>query len=233
MALGLPSGGSFENRTPVIKYDGRAGRLFRVDRTQVNGSWQTDAVEVTPVFQAVMDLERIELGWLHFPSGAAPSMAVAPFGQPIPAKPSDQHRAGFRLLMLLGKQAGGDVREMAANAQVSVKGMDALHDAYLAGAALNPGKLPVVKLARTTPVTTQGKGPDGKPVSSTNYQPGWEIVSWVDRPAALTELGGVVDSMKATALSSAPATSQAPAAPLAPAAPQAPAAASASVEDDF
>lgn len=150
MALGLPSGGGGEQRTPVIKYDGRAGRLFRVDREQINGAWSTNNVEVTPVFQAVMDLERIELGWLHFPTGAAPSIAVAPFGQPMPAKPSDQHRAGFRVEMLLGKAAGGDVREMAANAQVAIKGMDELHDAYLKGVKDNAGKLPVVKLAGTT-----------------------------------------------------------------------------------
>lgn len=189
MALGLPSGGSAEDRTPIIKYDARAGRIFRVDRTQDGGGWKNNNVEITPVFQAVMDLERIELGWLHFPSGAAPSIVVAPFGEPMPAKPSDQHRSGFRVNMLLGQQSGGDVREMAANAQVAIKAMDALHDAYMAGRAANPGKLPVVRLAGTTSVTTTGKGENGQPVSSTNYQPVWEIVKWVERPALLGGAG--------------------------------------------
>jgi len=189
MALGLPQASGGEDRTPVIKYDARAGRLFRVDRAQVNGSWVTNDVEVTPVFQAIMDLERIEIGWLYFPTGAAPEITTAPFGSAMPPKPSDKHRSGFRVHMLTGKQTGGDVREMASNAQVSIKGMDALHDAFLTGAKANPGKLPVVKLGQTVPVSTSGKGADGKPVSSTNYQPVWEIVKWVDRPAELTADG--------------------------------------------
>jgi hypothetical protein len=81
--------------------------------------------------------------------------------------------------MLLGKQAGGDVREMASNADASVKGMDKLHDAYLAGVKSNPGKLPVVKLAGTEAKTSIGKQ------SSTNYIPIWQIADWVDRPAKL------------------------------------------------
>jgi hypothetical protein len=165
---------------PIIKYDARAGRLFRVDRTQgAGGAYESATVEITAVFQAVMDLEHIELGWLNFPQNAGPEFSVVPFGQPIPAKPSLAHRPGFRINMLLGKQAGGDVREMASNADASVKGMDKLHDAYLAGVRSNPGKLPVVKLAGTEAKTSIGKQ------SSTNYIPLWQITDWVDRPAKL------------------------------------------------
>lgn len=185
MALNLPERGSGEDRTPIVKYDARAGRLFRVDRTQADGSWESNTVEITPVFQAIMDLERIELGWLHFPTNGAPEIDVKPYGQPLPAKPSDRHRPGFRVHMKLGKTCGGDIREMAANAQVSIKGMDALHDAYLKEKGAHPGQLPVVKLAATVAVVSSGKGLDGKPVSSQNYQPVWEIVGWVNTPADL------------------------------------------------
>jgi hypothetical protein len=181
MALGLPQSGGGE-RVPIVKYDARAGRLFRVDRAQ-NAAGQYDSVphEVTPVFQAVFDLEHIELGWLSFPTNGAPDIQVVPYGQPLPPKPSPAHRVGFRVMMLLGKAAGGDVREMAANAAASIKGMDALHDAYLAGVKSNPGKLPVVKLGGTAPIVSTGKQQ-----SSTNYEPLWSIVSWVDRPAPLS-----------------------------------------------
>lgn len=186
MALGLPTSEGAGDRTPVVKYDARAGRIFRVDRSQASGSWESTQIEIPAnVFQAVMDIERIEVGWLYFPSGAAPSIQVVPYGQPLPPKPSDNHRGGFRVLMLLGKQSGGDVREMAANAKVTKDGMDDLHDAYLAGVKDHPGKLPVVKLARTEAVTTSGKDETGKQVNSTNYRPVWEIVKWVDRPPEL------------------------------------------------
>lgn len=181
MALGLPQAGGGD-RVPIIKYDARAGRIFRVDRAQnAAGGYDSNQVEITQAFQAVFDLEKIELGWLSFPTNMAPDIQVAPYGTPMPARPSTAHRAGFRLMMLLGKTVGGDVREMAANAQASIGGMDDLHDAYLREAKNHPGELPVVGLAGTKPVTTSGKGQ-----SSTNYQPIWEIKQWVKRPEALS-----------------------------------------------
>lgn len=188
MALGLPTNDGGD-RTPIIKYDARAGRLFRVDRTQADGSWESNQVEITPVFQAIFDLENIELGWLYFPTNGAPEITVSKYGTPLPEKPSKNHRAGYRVHLLLGKQSGGDVREMAANAAVSIKGMDALHDAYLAGVKDHAGQLPVVKLGSTLPITSAGKSADGKPISSQNYQPQWEIVKWAPRPPELTADG--------------------------------------------
>jgi hypothetical protein len=181
MALGLPSSGGGD-RVPIIKFDARAGRLFRVDRSQgAGGQWDSETVEITPGFQAVFDMANIELGWLSFPQGGAPSIVVAPFGQPLPARPDLNHKAGFRVHLQLGKSVGGDVREMASNAQASIAGMDVLHDAYLTGVKANPGKLPVVKLPRTKAIVSAGKA-----ASSTNYEPCWEIVAWVDRPEKLS-----------------------------------------------
>lgn len=181
MALGLPAAGG-GNRVPILKYDARAGRLFRVDRSQnAAGQYDSEAVEITPVFQAVFDMANIELGWLSFPQNAAPSIVVAPYGQPLPARPDVNHKSGFRVNLLLGKTCGGDVREMASNAQASIAGMDALHDAYLEGVKANPGKLPVVKLAGSKAIISKGKA-----ASSTNFEPRWEIVAWVDRPEKLS-----------------------------------------------
>lgn len=181
MALGLPQSGGGD-RVPIIKYDARAGRLFRVDRSQnAAGQYDSETVEITAAFQAVFDMANIELGWLSFPTNAAPDIVVAPYGQPLPPRPSTAHRTGFRVHLLLGKSCGGDVREMASNAQASIGGMDALHDAYLSGVKANPGKLPVVKLGATKAIVSTGKA-----ASSTNYEPRWEIVSWVDRPDKLT-----------------------------------------------
>jgi len=182
MALGLntESGGDYK---PVLKYDARAGRLFRVDRSQDSaGNWNTDNVEVTNGFQAVFDLDNIEVGWILFAAGVAPSWDMVALGQPLPPRPSDQHKQGFRLNLKLGKASGGDVREFASTAKAVIGAVDGLHEAFLKGKSANPGKLPVVAMTGATPVTTEGKGQ-----KSTNYTPVFEIKSWVDRPA---ELGG-------------------------------------------
>lgn len=208
MALGLPQTGGGEDRTPIVKYDARAGRLFRVDRTQADGSWESNTVEITPVFQAVFDLEHIELGWLYFPTNGAPEISVAPFGQPMPTKPSDKHRPGFRIHMKLGRTCGGDIREMAANARVSIDGMDNLHDAFLKEAGAHKGELPVVRLGSTMAVASSGKGADGKAVSSTNYKPVWEIVAWVPRPADLVMGGAPANDAAQAAVAQARTTQQ-------------------------
>ena len=184
MALGLNTevggGGDY---APLCKYDARAGRMFRVDRSQDSGgNWQTDNVEITNGFQAVFDLEGIEVGWALLASGVAPSWSMVPLGQPLPAKPSDQHKQAFRLSIKLGKASGGDVREFASQAKAVIGAIDGLHTQYEAQKGANAGKLPVVAMTKTVPITTQGKGQ-----SSTNYTPVFEIKSWIDRPP---ELGG-------------------------------------------
>lgn len=181
MALGLQTEAGGGDYKPIVKYDARAGRFFRVDRSEVGGQWQTDNVEITQGFQAVFDLDNIEVGWALFAAGVAPSFSMVPLGQALPAKPSDQHKQTFRMMLKLGKSIGGDVREFASQAKVVIGAVDDLHTAYEAQKAANPGKLPVVAMTGAKPVVSSGKGQ-----SSTNYQPVFEIKSWVDRPAELT-----------------------------------------------
>lgn len=188
MALGLVTesngGGDFNK---VVKFDARAGRMFRVDREQDSGGqWQTDNVEITNGFTAVMDLENIEVGWCLFAAGVAPQLKLVPLGQPLPARPSDQHKQGFRLMMKLGKSSGGDVREISATSKAVLGAVDELHTAYEADKKDNPGKLPLVALTGSKPIVSTGKGQ-----TSTNYAPIFEIQKWIDRPA---ELGGAATS---------------------------------------
>lgn len=237
MGLNLPNADSNFSKIPIIKYDSRAGRIFRPDRIETQSGWETTQVELPQAsFQAVMDMENVEVGYLHFPTGGAPDLRMVKLGQAFPDKPTDKHRPGFRLYMKLGRESGGDVREMAANSQVAVKGMDALVDAYEAGVKANPGCLPLVRLATTTSVTTSGKGPDGKPVSSTNYQPVWEIMRWIARPPELQ--GDYVKRLHDAAQAARQAAPQPQPAPPPPpvAAPPpapAPAPAMAGVDDDY
>lgn len=204
MALGLSTESGGGDFTPVVKFDARAGRMFRVDREQDGGgNWNTNNVEITNGFTAVMDLENIEVGWLLFAAGVAPQLTLVKLGQPLPARPSDQHKQGFRMLMKLGKSSGGDVREIAATSKAVLGAVDDLHTAYEAQKAANPGKLPVVALTGSKAIVSTGKGQ-----SSTNYAPIFEIQKWVDRPAELGGAGG--DTQEEAAPSPPP-----PAAPVA------------------
>jgi hypothetical protein len=181
MALGfqIGGGGGGGDIVPFVKYDARAGRFFRSDRAQdSSGNWASEQVEIQ--LKAVMDLENMQVGWLHFAAGQAPEAQMVPIGAPLPASPGEGWKKGVRILMKLAQSCGGDVREIQSNAAAFLTGVDQLHDEYLAGRTANPGKLPVVG---TKPATAITSGSGAK--KSTNYQPVFEIVQWVARPADL------------------------------------------------
>lgn len=181
MALGINTEtANFEDLVPIVKFDARAGRFSRVDRQNINGEWSAETVDITAKFKAVFDLENIEVGWMNFNTGGAPDFRLVALGSDSGPRPSDQHKEGFRVMMKLGKECGGDIRELCSVAKVAIGALDALHDAYLAGAKANAGKLPVVVVKETKPITT-GSGAK----KSTNYAPVFEIVQWVTRPVDL------------------------------------------------
>lgn len=187
MALGLDyntgSGGGGDI-VPFVKYDARAGRFFRNDRAEVNGSYANTPVDITSNFKAVIDLENVEVGFLKFAAGSAPEYLLVPLGSPMPQKPSDaKWKQGVRVMMKLHASCGGDVREATSNATAFLKGVDDLHSAYEAGKAANAGKLPIVICKTTLPITS-GSG-DKK---STNYQPVFEIIGWAPRPVDLVHV---------------------------------------------
>lgn len=178
MALGINTETSAPlDLVPIVKYDARAGRFARVDRSNASGQWETDSVDITSAFKAVFDLENIEVGWFNFNTGGAPDIRVVPLGQDTGPRPSDTHRMGFRVMLKLGKDAGGDVREFCSVAKVVIGSMDELHDKFKAE---GNGKLPVVACKSTRPITT-GSGQ----TKSTNYAPVFEVVQWVPRPPDL------------------------------------------------
>ena len=204
MALGIPTGG---NRTPVVKYDARAGRWFRVDG-------KDQVVDVSHGFAAIFDLAQIEIGWAKFAAGMAPDVHMARVPSPMPAQPTADHKRAVRLHVKLGKSIGGDMRELMTQAGIVMAAIDQLHDAYMAAPEAKEGKLPVVACPTTEAVTiSTGAG------KSTNYKPVLQIVSWVSRPADLPLTSAPV----ASAPAAPPATGSTIAPPPAPrAAPPAP-----------
>jgi hypothetical protein len=143
MALGLQTESGGGDYAQIIKYDARAGRMFRIDRSQDgSGVWQTNNVEISQGFQAIFDLENVQVGWALFAAGVAPSFSMVPLGHPLPAKPSDQHKQGFKMMVKLGKGSGGDVRELASCAKVVISALDALHTQFEAARGTTPASCP-------------------------------------------------------------------------------------------
>lgn len=208
MALGLSSGGSGGEIRPYVKYDAKAGRMFRIDRVQgSDGQYSTEQHEITNSVQFVADLANIRVGWINYTTQGPIRKLVVLGKEPIPERPGDKNsegklafKQGFEIDLLLNKDSGGGPsRILGSAAGCVIDAMDELHDAYTGSPEHKAGKLPVVKIASVTPV---------KSGQSTNYKPIFQIVSWVDRPAALAS-----DDAPKAGTATPPSTGSAPVAP--------------------
>jgi len=209
MALGMQtSGGDF---LPIIKYDARAGKLFRVDRNMGGGN---DVVELPMGTAFAIDFGSLEVGYVDF-TAQGPVRHMVPFGTTIPAQPSDKNdegkvrfRPGF-----YAKVAGNSLeglREWCSNAAVLLNALDELWNTFASAAEAAHGQIPLISIIGSTPVKS-GKGAQ----SSTNYAPIFKINGWIDRP----DLFGArtVPTPRATAQQAAPVAPVAqPAAPPVP-----------------
>lgn len=181
MATG--SGGEF---TPIVKYDARSGRIFRVDRVDTGDGFGNEQIDITATFKAVFDFETVLTGWMLFTPGVAPSFSLVhlnPDNQtPLPDRPSAEHKHGTKTMIKLSKACGGDrpVREISGNSIAWRESYGKLFTQYRSERHKYPGKLPVVVLASTDPVASS----NGKS-KTTSYHPNWRIDGWVDRPVDL------------------------------------------------
>jgi hypothetical protein len=177
------SAASSADRTPVLAYNAKSGRLALHDRVQDDsGEWSTIKTDVTKAEPAfAVDFGRLETGYIYFSNGRAPLWAMAPHGQRTPPEPESpgtsatgkplRYKPGFRVPVV--SRAIGGVREFAGNSAALIAGMNELHTEYEAAPEARVGKLPLVKL---TDVLEMISG------QASNYQPVFTIVSWVDRP---------------------------------------------------
>jgi hypothetical protein len=160
-----------------LKFDARDGRFARVDRVEDSGQWRSENTEIDiKDMEFVADLERLEVGWVCFPTGQAPEFHMVPIGKDIGDPPGDKFKEGFRLKVKLQNGAGNDVREFASTAAGLWDSVDELHDEYLAGKDKHRNKLPVVGVHEM--IRRDGR--------QTTYRPSFEILKWVPRPADLT-----------------------------------------------
>lgn len=173
----LSKGGDF---LPVLRYDARAGRFFRMDRADTGNGFETVPYDITPGIKFVADFDNLEIGWINFQPGMAPSLVLVPFGQQLPDRPSEQHKRGVRFIVKLAKSCvgadGKAIREVAGTAKAFINGVEAAFLEYQKYKAQNIGKLPVLSLEKTVPVKT-GSGTQ----SSTNYSPVFRVEAWAPR----------------------------------------------------
>jgi hypothetical protein len=175
--MGLPKRQDVREYTGLTRFDARGGVMNRVDRKQDDtGNWSNDLVDITGSFEAVVDMEGLETGWINLTTGVAPDFRMVPLGAKAEPCPGDAFKEGFRLRMKLLNGAGDDVREFSSTSKAVWKSVDELHDAYLAGRDSHPAELPVVMIKEVVQVRT---------ASSTNYRPIFRIARWGRRPAEL------------------------------------------------
>jgi hypothetical protein len=180
MALGFTEtsssgGGDF---LPIMKFSAKDGSFVRQDRHQgADGHWEKSETEMDLPFKVVMDMDAIEVGFIAFTT-TGPDFRFVKVGEPMPVKPSDEHKEGFRIRMY-NKEIG--LREMSSSSKIVRNQMNDLHDAYLAGKADNPGKVPVIEITGSDRIQIETKAQG----TQTFRSPKWSITGWVDRPAGL------------------------------------------------
>jgi hypothetical protein len=178
MAFGMkaPPAGDFAE---IVKYDARAGRLFRMDYDPVTKE-KTPVDVTTPAPRFAVDFGSLEVGYAHFaPTG--PDFRMVAEGHPLPEQPTEKDlegklkfRPAFRV-KIYGKILLG-LRELASAANVVTASVEDLYHKYQAAAEAQAGKIPIVELTRTMPIQ-MGKGTR----QSVVYAPCFAIVGWTDR----------------------------------------------------
>lgn len=191
------------NFLPIVKYDARAGRFFRVDKD--NGI--TEQVDITsPDLKFAIDFGSIEVGYVQF-SAQGPVRHMVPYdGRSLPAQPQDKgvdgkllSRPGF--YALVAGQAIGGIREWCSNAAILLNALDELFNLYAEQPEAAAGKIPLISIVSTVPITS-GTGAQ----KSTNYKPVFKIMGWVDRLADMGERTVPPPAPKAIPAAAAPAT---------------------------
>ena len=181
MAFGMKvTSGDF---LPIVKYDARAGKFFKVDKRVDGGS---DAIELPLGTKFALDTFTLEAGYVMFgPQGPVRHMVPYTDGVQLPSQPQEKDAEG-KLLFRPGfyaKIAGNaldGVREWCSNAAVLLNAMDDLYQQIVKAPETAAGQIPIICIISTTAVKS-GTGAR----SSTNYAPVIKIEGWTPRPDIL------------------------------------------------
>ena len=169
----------------IVKFDANAGRMFRIDYD--SDTREKRPVDITmPAPKFAVDFGSLEVGYGRF-TDKGPEYHIVPEGQPIPQQPMEKDEKG-RLLFrpvfrvkIYGKVLGG-MREWASAANCVLEPIEDLYNKFRAAPEAQQGKIPIVELTRTMPVS-MGRGQRQR----TLYAPCFQIVGWTDRVAEMGE----------------------------------------------
>lgn len=168
---------------PIVKYDARAGKFFKVEKRVDGGS---DAIEIPLGTKFALDTFTFEAGYVMFgPQGPDRHMVPYTEGVQLPPQPQDKDADG-KLLFRPGfyaKIAGNaidGVREWCSNAAVLLNAMDELYQQIIRAPETAAGQIPIISIAATVAVKS-GSGAR----SSTNYGPILKLEAWAERPDVL------------------------------------------------
>ena len=187
MPLALPSGGDAK---PYIRF-----------MPSLN-AWEmsTEASRVEFAFDkpAVFDLQNIQLGWLLLAEGQR-DWQPWPNNKATP-KPEGDYKAGFELTVYSTQLFGDEpIRSFSSNGTGPTMFVQALYNEAERHPEFAQGKSPVVQITGSK-ATKVGKG--------TTRVPQFQIVKWIDRPAAL---GAATHAPAPAAAAPAPTAKAAPA----------------------
>lgn len=171
-AFGFSTGGTIK---PRIKYDAKAGRMFRVDRVEGPDGWQNNDVDITQGCAFLLNVNSACFGWVDFSNGSVQEVLVpyTPGAQP-PARPAwESVRPTVEFQVKLSEECGGDIRRFATSAMSVIHTLGALHKKLLAAPEYDQGKVPAIGLV----------GVEAKKTNyGTNYVPQFTVAGWHDAP---------------------------------------------------
>ncbi len=196
MPFGIPNtdGGSGGEYLGRIQYDARSGFFKTVKRVQGPDGYGNEEGQPSPTTQFAVDFGTLEVGYSKIAS--PPVFMVAPYGQPVPAQPEEMgapdpktgkvtkaFKPCFRLKVCSPATFGdGDAYYFSSNSKGVLNAVDSLYQQFLTASEAAAGKVPVVRVAKSTAIKTTGKHG-----TSTNYAPDFTIVQWIDRTEAMGE----------------------------------------------
>ena len=168
---------------PIVKYDARSGRFFKVDK--LPGQQGVDT-EIPAGTTFAVDFGTLEAGWVTF-GAQGPVRKMRPYieGEETIPQPQEKDsdgklifRPGF-YVKLAGNALDG-IREWIGASAAVMNAMDDLYQTFAVAPEAASGKIPLICIASTTAIRS-GAGTR----SSTNYAPVFQVNGWVDRPEGL------------------------------------------------
>lgn len=161
-------GGEF---VPYIKYNSKAGRWYAKPKDG------PECEAMNP--RLAIDFAHIKTGWILFSDGVAP-ISVWDVGTQTAVKPEGRYKRGFHVMVFGTDSLPGigplGLREFSSTANVVITAILAMHTQYENQMGAHPGQIPVFQCTGVTPITG---------VHGTNYEPMFQLTSWVDRNRVL------------------------------------------------